>query len=214
MKGALFARYSRSKKDLRTSTGKNSTKRAETPKNTRGHCTAGCSADSGTTRWRSWGSAHVSCEGVSNVLTKDHRAGAARRLSGTVDALRAAGEKVDGSYRYHAPTELDGHPALKKLYKRALDGAFETYAGLIARTTERTAELYPRLDDEPEASYRRAVRSGALDLLRGLLPAATTANVGIHATGQSFEALIHRLLRTRWKRRGRRAAASTKRSRR
>jgi thymidylate synthase ThyX len=45
----------------------------------------------------------------------------------------------------------------------------------------------------PAAARERAVRARALDLLRGLLPAATTANVGIFASGQAYEAMLVRM---------------------
>jgi hypothetical protein len=38
------------------------------------------------------------------------------------------------------------------------------------------------------------IRAKALDTLRGLLPAATTSNVGLFGTGQAFEALLLRML--------------------
>ncbi len=37
------------------------------------------------------------------------------------------------------------------------------------------------------------IRAKALDTLRGLLPAATTSNVGLYGTGQAYEALILRM---------------------
>ena len=45
----------------------------------------------------------------------------------------------------------------------------------------------------PAAARDRAIRAAALDLLRGLLPAATTANVGIFASGQAYEAMLIRM---------------------
>ena len=41
--------------------------------------------------------------------------------------------------------------------------------------------------------YRSAVRAKTLDTLRGLLPAATTSNVGLFGTGQAYEALLLRM---------------------
>ena len=38
------------------------------------------------------------------------------------------------------------------------------------------------------------MRARALDALRGLLPAATTANVGVFASGQAYEAMLVRML--------------------
>jgi len=42
-------------------------------------------------------------------------------------------------------------------------------------------------------AYRNATKAKALDLLRGLLPAATTSNIGMFASGQSYEGLLLRL---------------------
>src|SRR5204862_830486 len=41
--------------------------------------------------------------------------------------------------------------------------------------------------------YRMTIRAKALDTLRGLLPAATTSNVGIYGTGQGYEQLLLRM---------------------
>src|SRR5207249_1765242 len=44
-----------------------------------------------------------------------------------------------------------------------------------------------------EGVYRTTIRAKALDTLRGLLPAATTSNVGIYGTGQGYEQLLLRM---------------------
>ncbi len=54
-------------------------------------------------------------------------------------------------------------------------------------------ERWPR-GEEPEAAWRRSIRAKALDLLRGLLPAATLSHVGIFASGQAYEQLLLRML--------------------
>ena len=41
--------------------------------------------------------------------------------------------------------------------------------------------------------YKSVIRAKALDTLRGLLPAATTSNVGLFGTGQAYEALLLRM---------------------
>ena len=41
--------------------------------------------------------------------------------------------------------------------------------------------------------YRSVIRAKALDTLRGLLPAATTSNVGLFGTGQAYESLLLRM---------------------
>ena len=51
-----------------------------------------------------------------------------------------------------------------------------------------------RAATEPEGAWQRSIRAKALDLLRGLLPAATLSHVGIYASGQAYEQLILRLM--------------------
>src|SRR5437667_85372 len=65
-----------------------------------------------------------------------------------------------------------------------------------ARGLARAEELYARV-------YRLTIRAKALDTLRGLLPAATTSNVGIYGSGQAWEQLLlrmraHPLAEVRW----------------
>ena len=68
------------------------------------------------------------------------------------------------------------------------------WRGSIAARPSGSAERWPRGDAEPEGAWRRSIRAKALDLLRGLLPAATLSHVGIYASGQAYEQLIMRLL--------------------
>src|SRR5205085_9216657 len=44
------------------------------------------------------------------------------------------------------------------------------------------------------AAHRRAINAKALDLLRGLLPAASLSHMGMFATGQAYEQLVLHLL--------------------
>ena len=53
--------------------------------------------------------------------------------------------------------------------------------------------MVPHEPGSSEPAWRRAVKARALDGLRGLLPAATTSNLGIYASGQAYEALLLRL---------------------
>src|SRR4029434_4568235 len=52
---------------------------------------------------------------------------------------------------------------------------------------------FPRDSGESEAVYRMTIRAKALDTLRGMLPAATTSNVGIHGHRQAYEHLLLRM---------------------
>jgi thymidylate synthase ThyX len=55
-------------------------------------------------------------------------------------------------------------------------------------------ERFPRADDESAAAHTRAIRAKALDLVRGLLPAATLSHSGMYASGQTYEQLVLHLL--------------------
>ena len=135
------------------------------------------------------GGAHVACEWVSNVLTKllqRPRLGAYLEQSTRYIAYDAP--MPGGGYRYFRD------PALGPEYETAMDALFDTYADLLPRVSAWAAEQFPRRDDEAEAAHARAIKAKALDLLRGLLPAASLSHMGIFASGQTYEQLILHLL--------------------
>src|SRR5207248_7820096 len=74
-----------------------------------------------------------------------------------------------------------------------LDLAFETYARWIPPLEAHFRAKYPKAAEDSDVVYRSVIRAKALDTLRGLLPAATTSNVGLFGTGQAFEALLLRM---------------------
>jgi len=142
------------------------------------------------------GGAHVACEWVSNVLTKllqRPRLGAYLEQSTRYIAYDAPMEPAGGRdrvarYRYYRDAALGDE------YERAMDALFDTYAALLPRVSAWAAEQFPRRDGEDERAHARAVKAKALDLLRGLLPAASLSHMGIFATGQTYEQLILHLL--------------------
>ena len=75
-----------------------------------------------------------------------------------------------------------------------MDALFGAYAEALPRVRAWVDETYPRAEGESDAARRRAVNAKALDLLRGLLPAASLSHMGIYATGQSYEQLILHLM--------------------
>ena len=135
------------------------------------------------------GGAHVACEWVSNVMTKLLQRG---RLAAYLEQSTryipydsAIGPGL--GYRYWR------HAALGPEYERTMDFLFDTYSEALPRVEAWAAERFPRADGEPEAAHLRSIRAKALDLLRGLLPAASLSHVGIFATGQAYEQLLLRL---------------------
>jgi thymidylate synthase ThyX len=135
------------------------------------------------------GGAHIACEWVSNVMTKLLQRGRlAAYLEQSTRYIPYDAPMAEGlGYRYWR------HPELGPEYEQAMDFLFDAYADALPRVEGWAAERFPRPDGEPEAAHRRAIRAKALDLLRGLLPAASLSHMGIFATGQAYEQLLLRL---------------------
>src|SRR5436305_13353723 len=74
-----------------------------------------------------------------------------------------------------------------------MDHAFDTYARWIPEMDAHFRAKYPKAPEDSDGVYKSVIRAKALDTLRGLLPAATTSNVGLFGTGQAFEALLLRM---------------------
>src|SRR5436853_1335850 len=75
-----------------------------------------------------------------------------------------------------------------------MDGLFAAYSGLLDGVSAWVDEKFPAAEGESPAAHRRAVRAKALDLVRGVLPAASLSHVGIYASGQTYEQLVRHLL--------------------
>ncbi len=137
------------------------------------------------------GGVHLACEGASNLLTKVLEWG--RLMAYLEQSTRYVpyDDQPAGRYRYHVPAELDG--ALRERYVATLDRAFDVYRAWLPRLREFYEKKHPRDPKESEPVYRMTIRAKALDTLRGLLPAATVSNVGIYGTGQAYEQLLLRM---------------------
>jgi thymidylate synthase ThyX len=206
VKGALFARYSRSAKSVRrlfldefcsqlASTGDDA--QLELPSSEVGteraqKLYARVLSEYGDDSVAQLGGAHIACEGVSNVLTKVLEWG--RLMAYLEQSTRYVPytDRPNGRWKYHVPAEIETLP-LRAEYLRTLDLAFDTYARWIPAMEAHFRAKHPKAADDSDAVYRSVIRAKALDTLRGLLPAATTSNVGLFGTGQAFEALLLRM---------------------
>jgi thymidylate synthase ThyX len=202
VKGALFARYSRSPKSLRrlfldeflkeglapaaaaAGAGGAATQRAE-------QLYERVFFEYGDDSVAQLGGVHLACEGASNILTKILEWGRLMAYLEQSTRYIPYDDRPGGRYRYHVPAELTG--ALRDRYVAALDGAFDVYREWLPRMRAFFETKYPRAAAESETVYRTTIRAKALDTLRGLLPAATVSNVGIFATGQAYEQLLLRM---------------------
>ena len=197
VKGALFARYSRSRKGIRRiwlDEFRPAAGDSGGPGNERALALYDkVLGEYGDDSVAQLGSAHIACENVSNVLTKILERG--RLMSYLEQSTRYIpyDARINGGWRYLTPPEVDGTRG-EEQYRNAMDLLFDTYASWLPKAVSFFGARYPRGADEPAAGYQRAIRARALDALRGLLPAATQSNVGIHGSGQAFERLVLRLL--------------------
>jgi thymidylate synthase ThyX len=199
VKGALFARYSRSPKSLRRlfldeflPTGTLWTPSVTPFDTTRADVLyERVFFEYGDDSVAQLGGVHLACEGASNVLTKVLEWG--RLMAYLEQSTRYVpyDDRPGGRYRYHVPAELTG--PLRARYVSTLDRAFDVYAGWLPRLFDWYAARFPRSPDDSPAVHRSTIRAKALDTLRGLLPAATVSNVGIYGTGQAYEQLLLRM---------------------
>ncbi len=199
VKGALFARYSRSSKPLRRlfldefldqveptpQVVAVATRRAE-------EIYERVLGEYGDDSVAQLGGAHIACEGASNILTKVLEWGRLCAYLEQSTRYVAYTDRSGGRWRYLVPREVE-ESELRDRYTAALDLAFETYARWIEPLERHFRKKFPKQPGDPEGAYRRAIRAKALDVLRGLLPAATQSNVGLFGSGQAYEALLIRM---------------------
>lgn len=197
VKGGLFARYSRTAKDLRRLfldefyDGSDATVGSVA-----GDAKAQALYDRifieyGDDSVAQLGGAHLAVEGASNLLTKILER---PRLAGYLEQSTryiAYDDKPDGRYRYHTPAELEG--PLCERYERDLDAIFASYATAAKDAIAGYEQRFPKQPEDTKLVYTQTIRAKALDLVRGMLPAATTSNLGIYAAGQTFESLLLRM---------------------
>ena len=201
VKGALFARYSRSPKSIR---------RLFLDEFSEGIRQGGGVADAGPGRERAerlyrrvfdqygddsvaqLGGAHIACEGVSNILTKVLERG--RLMSYLEQSTRYVPytDRPGGRWKYVVPAEIE-EDSDRRAFRETLDRAFETYARWIEPVQQYFRARHPQSETDSDAVYRAVIRAKALDTLRGLLPAATRSNVGIYGSGQAHEMLLLRM---------------------
>jgi thymidylate synthase ThyX len=135
------------------------------------------------------GGAHIACEWTSNLLTKIlQRPRLASYLEQSTRYIAYDSQLEGFGYRYLRDARFGPR------YERALDDLFSTYTRLLEGMSAWAAEQFPRGDDESPAAHARAIKAKALDLVRGILPAASLSHMGIYASGQAYEQLVLHLL--------------------
>jgi thymidylate synthase ThyX len=202
VKGALFARYSRSSKSLRRLFLDEFVGDLDISGDTTIDATIGLRRaeelydrvffEYGDDSVAQLGGVHLACEQASNLLTKVLEWG--RLMSYLEQSTRyiAYDTRIGGRYRYYRDPEVLGS-GLGLRYIGDMDRLFDTYAELVPLMSDFYRERFPKDPADSDFVYRQAIRAKAFDAVRGVLPAASISNVGIYGTGQGYEALLLRM---------------------
>jgi thymidylate synthase ThyX len=201
VKGALFARYSRSHLSLRRLFLKEFVGDLDMAGDLTLDATIGLDRaerlydrvffEYGDDSVAQLGGVHLACEQASNVLTKVLEWGRLMAYLEQSTRYIEYDKRLDGRYRYLRPPEFRRSVAGE--YVAAMDAIFDTYRGLLPTLHDWARERFPKQAGDSDLAYKQSVRAKACDALRGLLPAATLSNVGIYGTGQGYEALLLRM---------------------
>jgi thymidylate synthase ThyX len=199
VKGALFARYSRTAKSLRrlfldefaedvegfATTGRVGIERAE-------RLYDNVFFEYGDDSVAQLGGVHLACEQASQLLTKAIEWGRlAAYLEQSTRYLRYD-DRPGGRWRLTVPPEIEGTP-LADRYLAFADRTFEAYGRMFRPMQEFYRQRFPKDPADTDAVYRSTITAKTCDTLRALLPAGTRSNLGIYADGQAFEQMLVRM---------------------
>jgi len=207
VKGALFARYSRSAKSLRRLLLDEFVADPDSGIETIARAVDGDPLvatrkaeqlyhrvffDYGDDSVAQLGGAHLACEQASNLLTKVLEWGRlAAYLEQSTRYIRYDARLGD-RYRYFIPPEISDSP-YRQRYLAHMENVFDTYSEMVATMIARYERLHPQAEGDSNMVWNSTIRAKACDTVRGLLPVATLSNVGIYGTGQAYEMSLVRM---------------------
>ena len=180
VKGALFARYSRTSKSLRrlfldefagdvtaegaiTETGQ---ERAE-------QLYERVFVEYGDDSVAQLGGVHLACEQASQLLCKALEWGRLAAYLEQSTRYMRYDDRPGGRWRASVPNELAGTD-LEPRFKAFLDAVFEAYGRMYAPMESFFRERFPQEAGDSDFVYRQTIMAKTCDTLRVLLPAATT----------------------------------------
>ncbi|MEO7429006.1 MAG: FAD-dependent thymidylate synthase, partial [Acidimicrobiales bacterium] len=202
VKGALFARYSRSSKSLRRLFLDEFVGDLDITGDTTIDATVGLRRaeelydrvffEYGDDSVAQLGGVHLACEQASNLLTKVLEWGRLMAYLEQSTRYIAYDTRLGGRYRYYRDPAVLGS-GLGLRYIGDMDRLFDSYAELVPIMADFYRDQFPKDPGDSDFVYRQAIRAKAFDAVRGVLPAASLSNVGIYGTGQGYEALLLRM---------------------
>lgn len=202
VRGALFARYSRTQKSLRRLFLDEFVGELDISGDHSIDATVGLERaealydkvflDYGDDSIAQLGGVHLACEQVSNILTKILEWG--RIMSYLEQSTRYVpyDSRNEGLYRYYRDPEICASE-LGATYISKMDAMFDNYSQLQPKMMDFFKKSFPKEKNTSDIAYHHAITAKALDSIRGLLPAASLSNMGIYGSGQAFEQLMLRM---------------------
>lgn len=202
VKGALFARYSRSPKSLRRLFLDEFVGDLDLSGDLGVDATVGLARaeelyekvffEYGDDSVAQLGGVHLACEQASNVLTKILEWGRLASYLEQSTRYIAYDSRLAGRYRFHRDLDIL-NSRFGTRYVGDMDRMFDSYSQLAERVTDHVRATFTKDPSDSDFVYRQATRAKALDAVRGALPAAALSNVGIYASGQAYESMLVRM---------------------
>ncbi|MEW6059663.1 MAG: FAD-dependent thymidylate synthase [Actinomycetota bacterium] len=201
VKGALFARYSRTSKSLRRLFLDEFAKDVEdVPKP--------ASATVGTERAErlydnvfleygddsvaQLGGVHLACEQASQLLAKAIEWGRLAAYLEQSTRYMRYDDRPGGRWRLSVPPEIAGTPTEPE-YLAFADRTFEAYGRMFHPMLDWFRVRFPKDPADSDLVYRSTITAKTCDTLRLLLPAGARSNLGVYADGQAFESMMLRM---------------------
>ena len=138
------------------------------------------------------GGVHLACEQASNILTKVLEWGRLASYLEQSTRYIAYDVPLGDRYRYFIPEEIE-QSHLAADYRAFMEETFDTYRAMVRQMTSYFQERFPRQADDSLGVWNATIRAKACDTVRGLLPASTLSNVGIYGSGQAYEMALIRM---------------------
>ena len=200
VKGAMFARYSRTTKSLRRlfldEFSDDMTGGGELTAMGRARADRlyeNVFVEYGDDSVAQLGGVHLACEQSSQLLAKALEWGRLAAYLEQSTRYMRYDDRPGGFWRATVPPELEG-TILEARYRAFLDDVFAAYGRMYGPMEAYFRDRFPQQASDSDFVYRQTILAKTCDTLRMLLPAGTRSNLGIYATGQSYEQLLMRLV--------------------
>ncbi len=138
------------------------------------------------------GGAHLAVEQGSNLLTKALEWGRLAAYLEQSTRYIPYDTRLGERHRYVVPPEIEESP-LRRRYVSWVGSLFDAYGEMLGAMKEHYERRFPLPEGESPRPWAASLRAKAFDAVRGVLPAATSSNVGVFASGQAWEMALVRM---------------------